>query len=64
MTDSSPKPIGDKTSELETSANLRPVHKIFDRSFSGVYYNDKANLFYGIHIASRMRTFPYQIGCY
>jgi hypothetical protein len=38
-------------------SNLRSVPKIFDRDFSGLYYDDAKNLFYSTHTKKRTRTF-------
>jgi hypothetical protein len=37
--------------------NLRPVKKIFNRDFSGLYYDDITGLFYSTNTKKRTRTF-------
>jgi hypothetical protein len=46
-----------KIPELKIPANLKPIEKIFNRKFSGLYYDEKQNLFYSTKTARKSRTF-------
>jgi hypothetical protein len=46
-----------KVQELKVPANLKPIEWIFKRNFSGLYYNEKQNLFYSIYTLRKSRIF-------
>jgi hypothetical protein len=44
-----------KIPELMTPANLKPIENIFKKEFSGLYYNEKENIFYSTRTATKSK---------